>query len=81
MDSKLDFTAIKKLIGINGVVILNNPYNKSDLQNQLKEDKEIQLTMNFHYFLIGVRHSNLIEKQHFDVIDFWKKPWKIGLFV
>ena len=81
VDSEMDFTEIKKIIGNNGVMILNNPYNKFDLQNQLKEDKEIQLTLNFHYFLIGVRHSNLLEKQHFDVIDFWKKPWKIGLFV
>lgn len=79
-DECVDKQLIMKVMKGDIAIIVHRSKSTRGLIDELVKESNIMLTLNFYDIFIAIQHRNLMKKQHFDVIDFWKKPLKIGLF-
>jgi len=76
----IEIQTIMKLMNGNCAIVVQRSKSTRGLIYDLINDSNIMLTLNFYDIFVAIQHSNLVKKQQFEVIHFWKKPIKIGLF-
>lgn len=69
----------------NGSLVLIHDIHWSQEMNQAwlacQEHERVRMTIDFFDLGILIFKSQISEKQHFSVLPYWQKPWRIGLFV
>jgi predicted O-methyltransferase YrrM len=73
---------IKQKCNHNSIIVLDDIYWSDGMKkawSEIKEDEAVTYTIDT--FDLGyVFFDNIMPKQHFKITEFWKKPFRIGLW-
>ena len=76
------FHQIKPFLGQDSIVVFDDIYWSSDMTKAWKSIiKDETVTLSLDLFDLGIVFFNKkLNKEHHVLIDYWKKPWKLGIF-